>query len=196
MDWSDRSRVTRWRRKLVLVVLWSLAAAPVSALPMYVHDLGPAELGAVSPGSPVAYSHHFDVAGATVVSAMLAVVTVDQPGCLLAMPGSPCDLADFFSQPEVADIDVGGSDFATGAAGLGLFVGDVTDLLVSGGGVLDVVAASLEGDFHAWRSLLLVAYEPAGGSGAGGGAPAIPEPGAAVLFGLGTLLMGRASRRS
>lgn len=191
------NRLLKRKSKLVLMLaMLSLAAAPASALPMYLQTLGPAELGHVDTDTPLDYSHAFDVQGATIVSAMLAVLTVDQPACLLSMPGAACDLLDLASIPETADIDVAGSDFASGAASLGLFVGDVTSALIAGGGVLDVGVTSTDGDFYAWRSLLLVAYEPGGGSGSGNGAgPSVPEPGAATLFGLGSLLIARASRR-
>ena len=135
----------------------AMASAPAGAMTVYGQMLGPADLGHVGVGDPLAYSHSFDVPDATVLGATLFVFTADQPACLVPMQGVSCDLID-------------------------------------AGGVLDVVVAATAGDFYVWRSFLLVAYQAAGG--AGGSAPvATPEPGAAVLFGIGAIAVSRATRR-
>jgi hypothetical protein len=192
---SDRrGRAGARSARIAALLLVALASAPASAMSMYWQALGPAGLGHVAAGDPLAYQHSFDVANADVLGATLFVFTVDQPGCVVRMQGVPCEVLDVLFQPEAADIDVAGSDFASGSATLHLFSGAVTQALIDSGNVLDVVVTATRGDFYVWRSVLLVAYQAAGGAG-GGAAAAAPEPGAAVLFGIGTLAVARASRR-
>jgi hypothetical protein len=192
---SMRAGGSSARRALGAALLFAaMASAPAGATTVYGQMLGLADLGHVGVGDPLAYSHSFDVPDATVLGATLFVFTADQPACLVPMQGVSCDLMDAFLQPETLDIDVAGEDFASGSATNHLFVGTVTQSLIDAGGVLDVVVAATAGDFYVWRSFLLVAYQAAGG--AGGSAPvATPEPGAAVLFGIGAIAVSRATRR-
>jgi hypothetical protein len=176
------------------LMLAALVSAPAGAMTMYGQLLGPADLGHVSVGDPLTYSHSFDVADATVLGATLFVLTTDQPACFARIQGMSCELGDLFFEREMAAIDVAGEDFASGWATHNLFVGSVTQALIDSGNTLEVVVTATRGDFYVWRSFLLVAYQVTGGAG-GGAAAAAPEPGAAVLFGLGTLAVARASRR-
>lgn len=189
----------RFRLGLSLVAtsaILALGSLPAAAASMYAQVFGPDALGYVDGGAPLHYLHDFDLAGITVLSATLLITTTDQPGCLgYPVPGDACDLDDLYAEPETAQILVAGQAFAGGPAGGGTFYGDVTGALLGSGGTLDVSISAPDGDFYAWRSVLMVSYDPAGGGGGGGPVPTIPEPSAAVLFGVGSLAIASASRR-
>jgi hypothetical protein len=134
--------------------------------------------GYVSGTSPKTYVHTFDPGTSPVVvqQAWLYVSVADD---LSPFP----DLAG-----ETAVVRIGTEALASGNAFLNLLGGSVTAWVGSAGDVLSVTVSG-SGDFWLLASALKVAYV------APAVAAAVPEPGGALAFGLGVLLVGRRGAR-
>jgi len=130
--------------------------------------------GHVSAGHPLQVTHTFDpgVSVGSVKGAWLVVSVVDD-----------LDLFEY----EHALIDVNGQPFADGQAILNLFADSVSGYIqAAGDSFLEQIAAK-KGDFKVAFSALKVKFET-------GTMPAVPEPGAALAFGAGVLLVARRRR--
>lgn len=170
---------SEWRAQATLAidhgspldVDWSAHASPESN-----------DLGHVGVGDPAVFTHHFEPSTdvSSIEKAWLVVgVTDDQ----------------FLDRGEEAVIELDGDVWKSGGFFLGrLFLGDITaNALIAGwGDSFSVTVASSRGDFIVWGSALKVAYEPGQGGEPSG---AVPEPSAALVFGLGALLVGRRAAR-
>jgi len=187
-----------WRAQGLAVLLATLVASPALAASIYTELMGPADLseggvGIASPGgsaSSRSWTHSFSLADPSIeiLRAGLAVYVADDSGChgrsgagLLA-----CDWIDHFYEREEVALSVEGAHFAHG--GLGGYYREL-DLGLLSKGSFQVSAQGLVGDSRV-VSMLRVEYTTAGTP-----TGATPEPQAAAVFGIGTALVGWATRR-
>ncbi len=200
--------LTRRRNLLLIIALFAaaVAAGPAGAITSWHVDyLHGAELGKVSEGNPLSYSLSYDpvVSGdVTVHGAWLGVAVADDHGCRGRRIAAlfRCDWKDLFYEGESVDIDVAGGDWMAGPVP-GTYVGDITalGLITEVGDSVGLVVSSTLGDFNNFLAVLAVRYEVTDvvGGGGGGDQPGahMPEPTAATVFGIGTLLVAGATRR-
>ncbi len=189
-----------------LVVLTAMAFAFVSSPAFalsgsYEEDLD--WLGYVPDGGSLTYEHFFapavdpNISISSIDSAWLEVTVVDDWNC--SRLGS-C-WADWANEAETASIDLNSVSWQSGSATLNVFFGDVTAQanLLNNAGVLTVTVDSDGGDFYVLSSDLDTKYtytrNGVGGAGSGGGVNPMPEPSAALVFGLGALLVQRRVRK-
>jgi hypothetical protein len=134
-------------------------------------------------GTPKIYTHTFDpgTSPVDVQSAWLYVSVIDD---LSPLP----DLAK-----ETAVVQIGQDVLDSGQASLNILGGNVTAYIDSAGDTLTVTVRASRGDFWLTASALKVVYDAP--ARPGGASPAVPEPGAALAFGVGMLLVGRRSLR-
>jgi hypothetical protein len=135
--------------------------------------------GLVTPDAPLSYTHFFSpgVEVEAIQSACLYVALVDD-----AVP-----LADTFTPNEWATIDLDGSLWTQGQAVLNVLGGSVAISAFSQDGLLGIrVSSANDADFRIAGSLFKVKFDAA---------PPIPEPTAALTFGLGALVIVGALRR-
>jgi len=188
-------------RSCFAVALLALAATPALALTdSHSDQLGFSELGYVSSHGSLEYEHVFDpyfdssIEISSIDGAWLTVAVADDLVCRTVRACAN----DWFFASEVAVIELDSVVWESGSATAAIFFGDVTadaNLLLNGG-VLHVTVRSDYGDFNVLRSTLytVYTYEEAGVGGGGSGANHAPEPGAALVFAIGALLIGHGSR--
>jgi len=102
----------------------------------------------------------------------------------------------FLDRAETAEIRLDGSSWKSGRATINLFSGDVTAYFSDNDGELTVAVVSRLGDFDVTSSLFSIEYATDSAVSARGDIVGVPEPGAAILFCAGLLLVGRGARRS
>jgi hypothetical protein len=189
-----KMRMTR-RGPILATLLTTLLASPAFATSVYTQVLG-ADVPAAGPvgtasaqlygdgGGTLTHTFSLTDPGIRIVSAAIAIYVADDSGCFgrsgVGLLG--CDWVDHFYEREEVALEVGGSVFAQG--GLGGYFHSIAPSLLSS--PIHVTARSITGSARI-VSMLRVEYE--------NGVAAIPEPGAAAVFGIGTLLVGWASRR-
>jgi hypothetical protein len=167
---------------LALVLLFGAAPASALTFTSWVSDFS--DDGYVDEDSPLSFEHHFTpgYTGPLVVTKVtLKVAVIDDAW----------DRAGEWFAASIGD-DV----FDSGWATFNIFGEDVTSLadIHSWGDTLRVTIASLGGDFQVFKSLATFTYRigervehPPG--------TAVPEPGAALAFSVGGLLIAAATRR-
>ena len=101
----------------------------------------------------------------------------------------------FLDRAETAEIRLDGSSWKSGQATINLFSGDVTAYFSDNDGELTVAVVSRTGDFDVTSSLFGVEYSIDSAVSARGDIVGVPEPGAAILFCAGLLLVGGGIRR-
>ena len=192
-------------RSLLVAAILALVAAPAFALTDTSSDsIDFGGSGYVSQGGTFEYQHTFDpyfddgIEISAINSSWLYVSVVDDWNCD-RLRGC---LRDWWTEGEVAAIDLNSVSWATGSATASILYGDVTaeaDLL-NNNGVLDVRVSSDQGDFMVLWSSLVTSYEyeiagSGGGIGTSGGTSPMPEPSAALVFAIGALVMRGTVRR-
>ncbi len=149
-------------------------------------------LGHVGFGQSIAvWEHEFDPSYSVygVNDVHLAILLLDDV-CVGGSGCGPSDLVDLFSQSEVAQVFLESSFWQSGNALFNLLHGDITvnGLIQNAGDHFTVTTFSSQGDFFVAASALKVSYETGEENDQNG--PPIPEPSAALVFGLGALLVG------
>jgi len=196
-----RIRVSLWIGVVLGVVLLAgSASATSSAPPDFVDLLEYDELGIVSVGNPLSYSHTFAPDGldpgqvADVTKVQLAILLTDDLECAHWVQ---CRY-DLRTEGEWAVIEVEGTEIFDGELELvNLVVRDVTLLanVTASGDTFSVTIESAEGDFAAVFSAASFFYtDISPGTTGGGGTTAMPEPSAALVFGVGLLVLSRRLR--
>jgi hypothetical protein len=153
-------------------------------------------------GNPLVYTQSFEPpeTNVEVVGAWLNISVMDDTCYNATFPN--CDWADVWESEWVA-ISVDGSPWDEGYASMfEIYAGDITAQadIQGWGDYAEITVTATEGDAWVARSSMVVAYKvlddvTASGATVGGSGPAIPEPSAALVFALGTVIVGRASRR-
>jgi len=137
-------------------------------------------------GDYIVYMHRFTPALAwdRVTHATLVIGSIDD---------------QLFDGRESVEIELNDAFWMAGGAMLNLFGGNVTALFMNNQDELKVAVISRSGDSIVPFSMMTWRYETAEGPSAGtadtAGAAPVPEPTALALFGIGTLIVRRVSRR-
>jgi hypothetical protein len=195
-----RNRTTLWIGTVLgVVLLASSASAMSSAEPEFVDLLEYDELGMVSEGNPLSYSHTFAPPDldpgqvADVTKVQLAILLTDDLNCAHWVE---CRY-DLRTEGDWAVIEVEGSEIFDGELELvNLVVRDVTLLanITASGDAFSVTIESAGGDFAAIFSAASFYYSDVSPGTAGAGTTAVPEPSAALAFGVGLLVLSRRLR--
>lgn len=183
---------------LGLVALAGMLAAGTASATSYTDFLTRWELpnaGYVSYREGISYEHSLTPPGDTGIDSVsavyLGVLVTDDVSCSGFLSGCSGDSETEFVEIPILDIGAEGDVQAS----FNFLWGNVTlEAQVQGwGDSFQVDIFSARGDFVVRRSVATFIYESGGGHG--GGIPATPEPTAAAVFALGSVLVAASARR-
>jgi hypothetical protein len=181
-----------------LVVLASMLAAGAASATSYTDFLTRWDLpnqGYVSDRGGISYEHSLTPAGDTEIDSVsavyLSVLVGDDVSCRGFIFGCHADSEGEFVEIPILDVGADGDVQAS----FNFLWGNVTlEAQVQGwGDSFQVDILSSRGDFVVWKSAAKFIYDS--GAGHGGGIPAVPEPTAAAVFALGSVLVAGTARR-
>ncbi len=182
-----------------LLAMGSAGVASAVTTGTYQDILIQADLGYVGGDMPVlSYTHTLELdPGHELVSldsVWLQLMVADDWGCEVIM--DEC-YDDYYNQPEEVEIQLGGEDFFAGSASSVYLFGDVTyaaEVSTSGASLDVVITAIGASDFVVMRSVATFGYgyEPIDTislDDVPDSPPSMPEPSAAIVFGVGLALL-------